>query len=186
MIQSKKPILGFSAHSGTGKTTLIEKLIPKLAEINIPIALIKHSHHQFDIDKPGKDSYRLRKAGAIQTLVASKNRWALMVETPNASNEPNLSDLISRIDCNNIELIVVEGFKHEAITKIALHRKGHSQDLNFLSDPDIIAIATDDDSLDLSLISDSLDPNYSKHKLDINNIDDIRDFIKHYIISSKG
>ncbi|MFK5892081.1 MAG: molybdopterin-guanine dinucleotide biosynthesis protein B [Pseudomonadota bacterium] len=176
MIQSKKPILGFSAHSGTGKTTLIEKLIPELLAINIPIALIKHSHHQFDIDQPGKDSYRLRKAGAVQTLVASKNRWALMVETPNSSNEPNLADLVRQIDCKHIKLILVEGFKHESITKIALHRKSHKQDLSFLSDPNIIAIATDDQTLDTTLKH-----THSKQMLDINNVIEIRDFIKQHI-----
>jgi len=176
MIQSKKPILGFSAHSGTGKTTLIEKLIPQLLENNIRIALIKHSHHDFDIDQPGKDSYRLRKAGAKQTIVASKNRWALMVETPQKKNEPDLSELISNIDYKNIDLILVEGFKHEAINKIALHRQNHAQSLSFLSDPNVIAIATDDETLVTPVTNNVPTP-----KLNINNIIEICDFISNYL-----
>jgi len=176
MIQSKKPILGFSAHSGTGKTTLIEKLIPQLLENNIRIALIKHSHHDFDIDQPGKDSYRLRKAGAKQTIVASKKRWALMVETPQEKSEPDLSELINQIDYNTIDLILVEGFKHEAINKIALHRKNHAQSLSFLSDPNVIAIATDDETLVTPTKQNSSNP-----KLNINNIDEICHFISKYL-----
>jgi molybdopterin-guanine dinucleotide biosynthesis adapter protein len=176
MLQSKKPILGFSAHSGTGKTTLIEKLIPQLLASNIRVALIKHSHHNFDIDTPGKDSYRLRKAGAAQTLVASKNRWALMVETPQKKNEPDLAELINQIDDKKIDLILVEGFKHEAINKIALHRKDHIQSLSFLSDPNIIAIATDDKRLNSTLKQQP-----AKQNLDINNIIEIGDFISKYL-----
>ena len=176
MIQSKKPILGFSAHSGTGKTTLIEKLIPQLLAANIRVALIKHTHHNFDIDQPGKDSYRLRKAGAVQTLVASKNRWALMVETPQQQDEPDLTQLIKQINSDNINLILVEGFKHEAINKIALHRKDHAQSLSFLSDPNIIAIATDDEALDSILKPESSTP-----YLDINNIIEIADFINKHL-----
>jgi len=176
MIQSKKPILGFSAHSGTGKTTLIEKLIPQLLAANIRVALIKHTHHNFDIDAPGKDSYRLRKAGAAQTLVASKNRWALMVETPNEKDEPDLSELVNHINTDKIDLLLVEGFKHEAINKIALHRKDHAQSLSFLSDPNIIAIATDD-----KMLNSTLNHEPSKQNLDINNVVEITDFIANYL-----
>lgn len=181
MIQSIKPILGFSAHSGTGKTTLIEKLIPQLLAFNIRVALIKHSHHNFDIDQPGKDSYRLRKAGAAQTLVASKKRWALMVETAQKKGEPDLAELIGKIDYKSIDLILVEGFKHEAINKIALHRKSHTRSLDFLSDPNIIAIATDDETLDLTLKQESLKQNSPIQTLDINNIKEIGDFIAKYL-----
>ncbi len=173
MIQAIKPILGFSAHSGTGKTTLIEKLIPQLKAVDIRIALIKHTHHQFDIDRPGKDSYRLRKAGAVQTLVASKNRWALMVETPQNSNEPDLSELIKQINFQSIDLLLVEGFKHEPIKKIALYRNNHSKNLDFLDDPNIIVVATDNHQIDTGHLP----------KLDINNIIEIRDFIVQYSTS---
>ena len=92
-----KPVLGFAAFSGTGKTTLLEKLIPQLTERGIRIGMVKHAHHEFDIDKPGKDSYRLRKAGAQQVLIASSKRQALMTEqaTP---QEPRLDELITRLD----------------------------------------------------------------------------------------
>ena len=76
------PLLGFAAYSGTGKTTLLEKLLPKLTEAGLTIGLLKHAHHDFDVDIPGKDSYRLRKAGATQMLISSRNRHALMTETP--------------------------------------------------------------------------------------------------------
>ena len=104
-----KPVLGFAAFSGTGKTTLLEKLIPQLTEQGIRIGMLKHAHHEFDIDTPGKDSYRLRKAGARQMLIASSRRQALMIdfETP---REPRLDELITRLDLENIDLVLVEGF----------------------------------------------------------------------------
>ena len=117
------PLLGIAAYSGTGKTTLLEKLIPALRQSNMQIALVKHTHHEkFDIDQPGKDSYRLRKAGAEQVLVASAKRWALMVEHPaehiQKNPEPDLSSLLTHLDLEHIDLILVEGFKHEKISKI--------------------------------------------------------------------
>ncbi len=121
------PLLGFAAFSGTGKTTLLEQLIPELNQANIHIAMVKHTHHEkFDIDKPGKDSYRLRKAGADQILVASANRWALMVEHSQAYRkqhpEPELFNLLPHLNLKQADLILVEGFKHEQISKIELHR----------------------------------------------------------------
>jgi molybdopterin-guanine dinucleotide biosynthesis protein MobB len=119
------PLLGFAAYSGTGKTTLLEQLIPELNQANIRVAMVKHTHHEkFDIDKPGKDSYRLRKAGAEQMLVASAKRWALMVEHPAQAtlNEPDLFELLPHLDLSKADLILVEGFKHENISKIELHR----------------------------------------------------------------
>lgn len=136
------PILGFAAFSGTGKTTLLTRLLPLLHARGIRIGMIKHAHHEFDIDKPGKDSYELRKAGAQQMLVASSRRWALMVETPDQP-EADLASLIARLDQANLDLILVEGFRHEALPKIELHRPSLQQPLLCLQDPHIIAIATD-------------------------------------------
>ena len=118
------PVLGFAAFSGTGKTTLLEKLIPELNQVNIRVAMVKHTHHEkFDIDKPGKDSYRLRKAGAQQMLVASSRLWALMVQEPDPEKpEPVLSELLPHLDLDRVDLILVEGFKHENISKIEIHR----------------------------------------------------------------
>jgi molybdopterin-guanine dinucleotide biosynthesis protein MobB len=141
-MNTPKPVLGFAAFSGTGKTTLLEKLIPLLTAENIRIGMVKHAHHDFDIDQPGKDSYRLRKAGAQQVLIASSQRQALMMEnvTP---QEPRLDELVSRLDLDNIDLVLIEGFKHVPFPKIELHRKALGKTLLYPEDPDIIAVASD-------------------------------------------
>ncbi|HAJ93207.1 MAG TPA: molybdopterin-guanine dinucleotide biosynthesis protein B [Gammaproteobacteria bacterium] len=137
-----KPVLGFAAFSGTGKTTLLENLIPLLTAQNIRIGMVKHAHHEFDIDKPGKDSYRLRKAGAGQVLIASSQRQALMTENA-TPQEPRLDELIARLDLDNIDLVLVEGFKHVPFPKIELHRQALGKTLLHPEDPDIIAVASD-------------------------------------------
>ncbi len=136
-------MLGFVAFSGTGKTTLLKQLIPILKARGLHLALIKHTHHQFDIDTPGKDSYELRQAGAEQVMVASRHRWALMVETPDQNDDPRLDSLIDHLDTNALNLILVEGFKHAAVPKIELYRPILNNPLLFPEDPDIIAIASD-------------------------------------------
>jgi len=136
------PVLGFAAFSGTGKTTLLRQLIPLLREAGIHIGLIKHAHHEFDIDQPGKDSYELRKAGAEQVLVASSQRWALMVETPNQP-EAQLDEFVSRLDQTALDLILVEGFRHVPFTKIELHRPALGHPLLCTEDKSIIAVASD-------------------------------------------
>ena len=137
-----KPVLGFAAFSGTGKTTLLEKLIPQLAEQGIRVSMVKHAHHEFDIDKPGKDSHRLRKAGAQQMLIASSRRQALMTENA-TPQEPRLDELITRLDLEHIDLVLVEGFKQVPFPKIELHRKALGKTLLYPEDPDIIAVASD-------------------------------------------
>ena len=137
------PLLGFVAFSGTGKTTLLKQLIPLLKARGLQLAVIKHTHHSFDIDTPGKDSYELRQAGAEQVMVASSRRWALMVETPNQVDDPQLDSLIQHLDSSALDLILVEGFKHAAIPKIELHRPGLKKPLLCPEDSDIIAIASD-------------------------------------------
>lgn len=137
-----KPVLGFAAFSGTGKTTLLEKLIPQLTERGIRISMVKHAHHAFDIDQPGKDSYRLRKAGAVQMLIASSQRQALMTENT-TPQEPRFDKLITRLDLDNIDLVLVEGFKHVPFPKIELHRQTLGKTLLYPEDPDIIAVASD-------------------------------------------
>ena len=141
-MKTPRPVLGFAAFSGTGKTTLLEKLVPQLVERGVRLAMVKHAHHAFDIDKPGKDSYRLRKAGAQQMLIASSQRQALMTEnlTP---QEPRLDELITRLDLDTIDLILVEGFKHVPFPKIELHRKALGKTLLYPDDPAIIALACD-------------------------------------------
>jgi len=138
----KIPVLGFAAWSGTGKTTLLRELIPRLAERGLRTGVIKKAHHDFDIDIPGKDSYELRKAGAPQVLVASAHRQALITETP-GGNEPDLDTLVARLDHNVLDLILVEGFRHVAFPKIELHRHATGHPLLYPDDSSIIAVACD-------------------------------------------
>ena len=137
-----KPVLGFAAFSGTGKTTLLKQLIPLLADRGIRLGVIKHAHHNFDIDKPGKDSFELRKAGARQMLVASSRRWALMTETGD-HDEPQLDYLLGRLDPDGIDLVLVEGFKRVPFPRIELHRPSLNYPLLHPDDPSIIAVASD-------------------------------------------
>ena len=137
------PVLGFAAFSGTGKTTLLKQLIAILKDKDIRIGLVKHAHHEFDVDKPGKDSYELRKAGATQTLVASGKRWALMTETPEHLGDPHLEDLLGKLDQTQLDLVLVEGFRHVHFPKIELHRAALSQPWLYPDDDSIVAIAAD-------------------------------------------
>ncbi|HEB0913084.1 TPA: molybdopterin-guanine dinucleotide biosynthesis protein MobB [Enterobacter cloacae] len=137
------PVLAIAAWSGTGKTTLLKKLIPALCARGIRPGLIKHTHHNMDVDKPGKDSYELRKAGAAQTMVASRERWALMTETPDEA-PLDLAYLVSRMDHSTLDLVLVEGFKHEAVAKILLFRSDAGHDVSELTlDEHVIAVASD-------------------------------------------
>ena len=143
MIEYPLPILGFSAYSGTGKTTLLIQLLPLLKSQNLRIGMVKHAHHQFDIDHPGKDSSELRKAGAEQMLIASRRRMALVREYGDTHQEPRLSEALKALDPSALDLVLVEGFKHEPFSKIELHRPSLSKPLLYPDDPNIIAIATD-------------------------------------------
>ena len=136
------PILAIAAWSGTGKTTLLRQLIPLLKEQGIRPGLIKHTHHNMDVDIPGKDSYELRKAGADQVLVASRQRWALMTETP-ADDPIDFDFLISRMDTRTLDLILIEGFKDEPIPRILLCRNRRENELKGLMDEHVIAVAGD-------------------------------------------
>ncbi|OBU14626.1 bifunctional molybdopterin-guanine dinucleotide biosynthesis adaptor protein MobB/molybdopterin molybdotransferase MoeA [Photobacterium aquimaris] len=140
-INASVPLLGFAAFSGTGKTTLIEAMLPKLVERGLRIAVIKHAHHDFDIDQQGKDSYRLRKAGAHQMLISSRYRRALITETPSA--EASLPSLIRQLDQTQLDLILVEGFKKLDFPKIELHRQVINKPWLYQDDNTIIAIASD-------------------------------------------
>lgn len=139
------PLLGFCAYgSGAGKTTLLTRLIPLLSAHGLHISVIKHAHHTFDIDHPGKDSFRLREAGAVQMLLGSRRRWALMTELADDTRaEPSLTELRSHLDAGLADLILVEGFKHEVIPKIEIHRPALGQPLLAKQDENIIAIASD-------------------------------------------
>lgn len=137
------PILAIAAWSGTGKTTLLKALIPALCAKGIRPGLIKHTHHDMDVDIPGKDSYELRKAGASQTLVASDKRWALMTETPD-ERPLDLHYLLSRMDHSVLDLVLLEGFKHDAVPKIVLFRSDAGHSIHELTlDQYVIAVASD-------------------------------------------
>lgn len=136
------PVVGFAAYSGTGKTTLLIKLLAILHKQGYRTGVVKHAHHTFEIDQQGKDSFELRKAGASQMLVGSKKRWALIVENPDG-RYPSLHELIQHLDSSQLDLILVEGFKPEAIPKIELTRPSLGNPLLFKEDNDVIAVATD-------------------------------------------
>jgi molybdopterin-guanine dinucleotide biosynthesis protein B len=134
-------IFGFAGFSGSGKTTLIEKLIPLFTARELRVSVIKHAHHAFDVDRPGKDSYRHRQAGGSEVLVTSSNRWALMHELRGAP-EPSLDELVAKL--SPCDLVLVEGFKHEPVPKLEVHRGAEAgSGLLFPHDPYIRAIATD-------------------------------------------
>lgn len=142
MQNAQIPILGFAAFSGTGKTTLLTQLIPLLKNKGLRIGIIKHSHHNFEIDQPGKDSFRLRAAGAESVMLASKHRRAIITEI-SPEQEPRLDDQLKQFDQSELNLILVEGFKAERFPKIELHRAALGKPLLYPQDPDIIAIASD-------------------------------------------
>ncbi|EMN7356374.1 TPA: bifunctional molybdopterin-guanine dinucleotide biosynthesis adaptor protein MobB/molybdopterin molybdotransferase MoeA [Vibrio parahaemolyticus] len=167
------PILGFAAYSGTGKTTLLEALLPKLTEAGLRIGMLKHAHHNFDVDKPGKDSYRLRKAGASQMLIASRNRYALMTETPEA--EAEFEYLLTRFDEDKLDVVLVEGCKNIAFPKIELHREEVGKPWLYPHDENIIAIASDSAELDSEL-----------PQMNINDLDAIAQFVLQYVQDAKA
>ncbi|APU73830.1 bifunctional molybdopterin-guanine dinucleotide biosynthesis adaptor protein MobB/molybdopterin molybdotransferase MoeA [Vibrio parahaemolyticus] len=167
------PIIGFAAYSGTGKTTLLEALLPKLTEAGLRIGMLKHAHHNFDVDKPGKDSYRLRKAGASQMLIASRNRFALMTETPEA--EAEFEYLLTRFDEDKLDVVLVEGCKNIAFPKIELHREEVGKPWLYPHDENIIAIASDSAELDSEL-----------PQMNINDLDAIAQFVLQYVQDAKA
>ena len=133
-------VFGLAGYSGSGKTTLLEGLIPYFIAQGLTLALIKHAHHDFDIDQPGKDSYRHRQAGATEVLVSSDQRWALMHELRGAE-APSLQALLAQL--SPCDLVLVEGFKREPIPKLEIHRLANAKPLLFPEDTNIIGIATD-------------------------------------------
>jgi len=167
------PIVGFAAYSGTGKTTLLKKLLPLLKARGVRVGMVKHAHHTFDVDQPGKDSYELRKAGAAQMLIASRTRWALMVERPR-EKDPQLDEVLLELDQAALDLILVEGFKQERFPKIELRRSGLRGKPFYPDDDSIVAVASDDPtSLDTEL-----------PVLDLNRPVEIVDFIIDKILNS--
>jgi len=173
MIDYPRPVLGFSAYSGTGKTTLLKQLLPILGAAEVRVAVIKHAHHHFDIDQPRKDSYELRKAGAVQMLVASSRRMALVTEFAQ-EREPELREMLAALDPERFDLVLVEGFKREGFPKIELHRPALGKPLLCLHDPHIFAVASDGELPEC--------PAYVM-RLDINDIIQLSEFIKSFILN---
>jgi molybdopterin-guanine dinucleotide biosynthesis protein B len=155
-------VFGFAGYSGSGKTTLIEELIPRFVIEGLRVSLIKHAHQGFDIDRPGKDSYRHREAGATEVMLASGKRWVLMHELRNEP-EPELPEQLSRLaPC---DLVLVEGYKRQPIPKIEVHRAASGKPLLYREDDHIVAVATDE-LLDTTL-----------PQFDLNDADRIAEFI---------
>lgn len=153
---------GIAGYSGSGKTTLIERLIPRLRARGLTVSVIKHAHHGFDIDKPGKDSYRHREAGASEVMLTGNARWALLHELRGAP-EPTLDAYLSRF--SPCDLVLVEGFKHEPVPKLEVHRPAHGKPPLWPDNPHVVAVAADA-PVDTTL-----------PVLDLNDIDAIADFV---------
>ncbi len=164
-------ILGFAGWSGSGKTTLIRNIIPNLIKLDVSVSTIKHAHEEFDIDKPGKDSFIHRKAGAEEVLISSNKRFALIHEYK--KDEMPLKNLLNKL--KPVDLIIVEGWKNENIKKIEIHRSILNKPLLYKKDKNIIAIATDNKNIKIKNIK----------ILDINNYNEIATFIKNIIEEEK-
>jgi molybdopterin-guanine dinucleotide biosynthesis protein B len=133
-------VIGLAGWSGAGKTTLLTRLIPHFLDQGLRVSVIKHAHHSFDVDVPGKDSWLHRQAGAAEVLVSSGQRWALMHELRGAE-EPKLPELLAKL--SRVDLVVVEGFKREPHRKIEVHRAANAKPALFPDDPGIVGLATD-------------------------------------------
>ncbi|HEX6980453.1 MAG TPA: molybdopterin-guanine dinucleotide biosynthesis protein B [Alphaproteobacteria bacterium] len=157
-------VIGVVGWSGSGKTTLLVRLIPVLTARGLTVSTIKHAHHGFDVDQPGKDSYEHRAAGATEVLVSSARRWALMHELRGAP-EPGLDELVARM--TPVDLLIVEGFKGHPHDKIEVHRATVGKPLLCASDPYVVAVATD------AAIAET----HGRPRLDLNDVGQIADFI---------
>ena len=132
-------VLGLVGWSGAGKTTLLERMLPLLRARGLAVSTVKHAHHGFDLDQPGKDSWRHRAAGAREVLVAGGSRWALMHEVQGA--EPGLADLLGRLE--PVDLVLVEGFKAHPYPKVEVHRPALGKPPIWPEQPEVVAVATD-------------------------------------------
>ena len=156
-------IIGLAGWSGSGKTTLITKLIPRLRARGLRVSTLKHAHHGFDLDRPGKDSFMHREAGATEVLISSAKRWAILHEL-REEPEWDLGWLVAKM--SPVDLVLVEGFKRDAFPKLEIHRVANGKPLLYLQDPHIVAVA-----------SDSLLPGTALPVLDLNDIEPIVDFL---------
>jgi molybdopterin-guanine dinucleotide biosynthesis protein B len=156
-------VLGLAGWSGAGKTTLLAALIPELVRRGVTVSTMKHAHHAFDVDQPGKDSYVHREAGATEVLVASANRWALMHEHRGAP-EPDSAELMRHM--SQVDLLLIEGFKRETHDKLEIYREANGKPLLAAEDPHVVAI-----------LADGPVPQTQLPVIDLNDIGAIADFI---------
>jgi molybdopterin-guanine dinucleotide biosynthesis protein B len=160
-------VIGFSGYSGSGKTTLVEQLIPALKQRGLRVSVVKHAHHRFDIDHPGKDTYRHREAGAFEVVVASANRLALMREFEQPS-ELTVHHLLAEL-YDGVDWVLVEGFKDSDLLKIEVWRASSGKPTRYTDDDFIVAIATDSPE---QLPQATLRP-----VLDLNDADAVADYL---------
>lgn len=172
MLDYPIPVIGFCAYSGTGKTTLLKQLLPMLKQRGLRIGMIKHTHHDFDIDHPGKDSYELRRAGANTMLIISKHRLAMVEEFQEGRADPLLEQALAALDPARLDAVLVEGFKHANYPKVELYRPGHDKPPQFPMDNNIIAMATDAEASSLPL-----DEKRPLTLLDLNNHEEIIEYL---------
>ena len=156
-------VIGLAGWSGSGKTTLVVRLIPALVRRGLRVSTMKHAHHAFDVDKPGKDSYEHRTAGATEVMIGSAKRWALMHELRDEA-EPDSVMLMRHM--TQVDLLIIEGWKAEGHEKIEIHRPAHGKPLIQPGDPNIVAVASDENLSGLPV-----------PRLDLNNVEAIADFI---------
>lgn len=157
-------IIGLAGWSGSGKTTLISKLIPRLIARGLRVSTLKHAHHGFDLDKPGKDSFVHRAAGATEVIISSAKRWAILHELRAEEPEWDLGALVAKM--SPVDLVLVEGFKRDAFPKLEIHRIANGKPLLYPQDPHIVAVA-----------SDSALPSTPLPVLDLNDIEPIADLL---------
>ena len=165
-------IIGLAGWSGSGKTTLITKLIPRLLKRGISVSTLKHAHHGFDLDKPGKDSFVHRAAGATEVIISSAKRWAILHEL-REEGEWDMGALVARM--SPVDLVLVEGFKRDAFPKLEIHRIANGKPLIHPEDPHIVAVA-----------SDSALPAAQVPVVDLNDIDAIADLLLKHAVPVGG
>ncbi|MDD1795125.1 molybdopterin-guanine dinucleotide biosynthesis protein B [Enterovibrio sp. ZSDZ42] len=171
------PVIGFAGFSGSGKTTLLECVIPHLKAAGLRVGLLKHSHHDIEPDSPRKDSYRLRYAGSDQLLLATSKRHMLFFEyhdTP--EREPSLHECLIQLDHSRLDIILVEGFRDEVLTKIEVYRPSYGKPKLHAEDANIVAVASDEPL-------DSLAPR-EIHSLNLNNAEEIALFVRHWLANA--
>jgi len=156
-------IFGIAGWSGSGKTTLLTRLIPLMTSRGLRVSTLKHAHHAFDVDQPGKDSYLHRQAGAVEVMVSSAYRWALMHEH-RGEPEPALDDLVPHM--SPVDLLIVEGFKRQALPKLEVHRPSVGKPLLCREDPTVLAVASDEPI-----------PNLPVPRLELEDIPGIAEFV---------